>query len=145
MPSPAFQVQPPSPAVEAACAAIARSMEARAAGKAQRQSRIDGDRRIIARRAAHAALQREYLDGMDGAFLLFADMAAGRIAQQSVIKSLTRARIALLDNDRAAARQNIRAATFARRQHWSVTEATPDFIRMVPNPPALVVAELAVA
>jgi aspartate/methionine/tyrosine aminotransferase len=129
--------RPTSPAMAAAIEAIERT--AREAG--ERKTRIDADPRIIARREALSALKREYLDGMDGAFLLFADMAAGRLAQRKVWSSLIKARTALLDKNRVAARGYIRDAVFARRQHWTVTKAEPGMF-IIQEEPATVRAKL---
>ena len=124
----AIDGRPASPAMAAALEAIDRNCREAGARKAQRQGRIDGDRRIIARREAKRALEVEYRDGMDGAFLIFADMAAGRLARRSMLASLIRARTALLDGDFVAARQFVRDATFARHQHWTVTRLQPDMV-----------------
>jgi hypothetical protein len=109
-----------SPAMAAALAQIDFNCRADNARKAARQSRIDADPRIIARRAAKEALTRQYDHGMAGAGQVFRDMDSGRLAQSKAIVSMIRARIALLDHDRAAARQFIREAMYARPSHWSI-------------------------
>lgn len=149
----AIDGRPASPAMAAALEAIDRNCREAGARKAQRQGRIDGDRRVIARREAKRALETEYRDGMDGAFLVFADMAAGRLARRSMLASLIRARTALLDKDFKAARQFIRDATFARHQHWTVTKLEPGMVvledvtinREAPSAPVAGAANLAEA
>lgn len=156
MPSPtatilAIDGRTASPAMAAALEAIDRNCREAGARKAQRQGRIDGDRRVIARREAKHALEVEYRDGMEGAFMVFADMAAGRLARRSLLASLIRARTALLDGDFVAARQFVRDATFARHQHWTVTRLQPDMVvledvtinREAPSDPVAGAANLA--
>lgn len=119
----AIDGRPASPAMAAALAKIDANCRAEGARKAARQSRIDSDRRVIARRAAKAALTTYYGYGTEGAQQVFNDMDSGRLASRAAVASLIKARIALIDNDPATARQFIRDAMFARRSHWTNREA----------------------
>ena len=119
----AIDGRPASPAMAAALEAIDRNCRAEGARKAERQSRIDNDPRIIARRAAKDALAIDFGYGVKGAQQLFNAMDDGRLARRSAIASLIKARIALINGWKREARQHIRDAMFARRSHWTNREA----------------------
>jgi hypothetical protein len=133
MPSPnsalsriAIDGRPASPAMAAALEAIDRNVRIRR----DRLEAIAADPRIRARQAARTANDRDYLDGMDGAFLLMADLAAGRIARRGMFNALLRARIALVDKNYVEARRQVRLALFARREAEAVAVVTvePGFV-----------------
>lgn len=119
----AIDGRPATPAMAAALEAIDRRAREHGGAKAAMRSRIDTDPRVMARRAAKAALVIDFGYGVQGAQQLFTAMGDGRLARRSAIASLIKARIALIGGYRAEARQFIRDAMFARRSHWTNREA----------------------
>lgn len=95
--------------------ALAR-IAAKGAAQAARKARVDADRRVIARRAAKAALAYP-----ESAPALLEQLTAGVTAERFFWSRLVRARIELLDGFPHHARAAIREAYAARRQVLTVS------------------------
>lgn len=120
----AIDGQPAEPAL----ARLMEEIDRRNREAGERRARLDADPRIIARRAALAELKRPLGHGMTGAAQIFGSMSDGTMARRSAFASLLRARTALLDGFPHVARQHVRDAIVARRQHWSVIHEEPGMV-----------------